>query len=233
MNATAFKITPETKKKLEELRKRMTLICGYKTTITWDEFFSAIAVRNNEDINNFLERRFEILLEENNVLRAKINEINKQQKTAPAQTVPAFVQENDFVKIIQKLETIEAQNTNLNLSIKSLQEFNFNMNENLKSLIDSVRILLSNIGDMTLNLSEKITQKVKHLFGLSVPMILFHITKNNSISVEKKSDEEATKDINAAVSRYQKFYNSSDGYSGQDINEIIDKYSMKDKLKSG
>jgi len=233
-DTVSFRVFDETKNKMEQARQKMSKSLNYDKEITWDAFFDVLMNMYLPSINNSLENCFDRMKEESSktdLLRGEIKEYFKQQNNQYEELLGVVVKQNDNTEILQKLKSIETQNESVSLTLKSVQEFNSSMNDNLRGLIDSVKTLLSNIGDMTLTLSDKITQKLKHHFGISVPMILYHITKNNSLSIEKKSDEEATKDINAVVSIYQNFYNSSDSYSGSEIDEIIDRYTMKKKLK--
>jgi hypothetical protein len=59
------------------------------------------------------------------------------------------MKQNNNAEVLQKLQSVERQNENISLSVKTIQEFNILMNDDYKELITVIKSLLSKIIDMS------------------------------------------------------------------------------------
>jgi len=214
LETTSFRMFKTTKEKLERARHKMSKAMNYDSAITWDAFFDVLMNMYLSKIENSLESKFDLMKEEQSkvdILRSEIQECFKQQN-------------NNIEELISGLVK---QNKNMSLDIKSIQNFTTSMNDNLGEVIDSVKALLANIGDMTASVSQKISKQTKKYFGISVPFIMHYIIRDNNLLLKKSSPEEAAKEVSKVVNNYKNLYNSSDNFSSEDIDKVFNKLAMK------
>jgi formyltetrahydrofolate synthetase len=218
LQVTSFRMLKTTKEKLEHGRHKMSKAMNCSDIISWDTFFDVLMNIHFSKIENSFEKRFDLMQAEQNkidTLSIEMKECFKQQNSNTEELVG---------KIVKALQTT-------NEDLKFIKDFNKSMNDDLQILFEKVSKLLNNIGDMTVNVSQKIERQIKKYFGISIPIILHYIVRDNSLLLRKFSNDEAIKEVNKTVSNYKNLYNSASAYSDDDIDKLMDKYSMKEQLK--
>jgi ElaB/YqjD/DUF883 family membrane-anchored ribosome-binding protein len=238
LEVVSFRMLETTKEKLEKAKTKMSKAIDEKNAITWDAFFDILINMYLPEIEDNLEKKIDFMKVNESETKQKLSELQeqmgkyfKEQNNNIKELIGAVNNKNNDTEILQTVQSIERQNENISLGIKSIQEFNRSVNDDYKLLINSIKELLSTIGNMSKTLSGKITQKIRRHFGIAIPILLHYIVRDNSLKLYQKTESEAIIDVNKTVSNYKNLYNSSEEYSDEDISALMDKYAMKKWIK--
>lgn len=127
---------------------------GDDCVVTWDVAFSKMANRYLADSdvverakamrNNEIENKLKF-----DEIKEQINSCFKQQNNIVEELIGVIMKQNNNAEVLQKLQSVERQNENISLSVKTIQEFNILMNDDYKELITVIKSLLSKIIDMS------------------------------------------------------------------------------------
>lgn len=249
-----YKITEETQKKLQQVWHYMSItepLRGNK--VSYDIVLSTLADTYLISQGADVKKKIEYLLEEQSkiaIIREEIKEYFRQQNNNIEELIGAIMKQNNSAEFLKEIEliknqtdTIKTQNAGIISDIKSIREFNAPMNHAIRNLYESVNALTNEVGKLYSDFSEEIVTNIKRQFGIAVPIILFNMLRELCMlskkvvtkELSKEKEDEAIKytkeEIQKTISNYKNLYNSSSQYSDEDVDKLIDKYSMKEQSK--